>query len=321
MTVPMDAIAADGITRQGEDSASITATAPARGTRPYTFCRYALAGWMMPYGFAKVFGVQFITPPSVADMPLGQVRDVMLAWYFYGSEPAYTAVIALAEIAAAALLLFRRTALAGALMMLGLLLNILLVDVFYAITGPIVSVLIMLGMCAYILSWHRDALIGVLRGAAEGVYGREPRRFGVARTAAVWLLRAGTVALPATAMWRLRQQRDAPLPLEGRWTVRSAREAKGDSGSSPLAHTESIYFERWHGPVAVFRHGETFHRASYTADTVTHTLRIREDDPLRKTIDGPLLFDGHYTRTGDGLLLDGTAAGTPLRLELVPTSR
>lgn len=321
MTMPTDTITADSISLRTTDGSAVTATATARGTRLYTFCRYALAGWMMLYGFAKVFGVQFITPPSVADMPLGQVRDLMLAWYFYGSEPTYAAVIALAEIVAAVLLLFRRTALAGALMMIGLLLNILLLDVFYAITGPIPSVLIMLGMCAYILSWHRDALMGVLRGAAAAVYGRERRSSGAARTAAAWLLRAALVVLPAYAAWQGRRDRARPLPLEGRWAVRSAEGATGASATSPLAAAETIYFERWHGPTAVFRHGDTFIRAAYTADAAAHTLRIRQDDPLRPSYGGALLFEGRYARTGDRVVLDGTAAGAPLRLELAPAPR
>lgn len=292
-----------------------------RGTRLYTFCRYATAAWMILYGFAKVFGLQFGTTPSIGDMPLRLVGGQQLAWAFFGYSSVYATLIALAEIAGGALLLWRRTTLAGALVLLPVMLNVLVLDVFYGIDAFVV-VLLLLGMIVYILGRHAPALLDVLRAAPEQVYGRQPPVAGAARSAATWLLRAAVVAIPIYATWAARGERTRPFALRGTWSVaRRERPAGQPSRVSPLDFARTVYIERWGDDDvrAVLRSGESFVNTELRFDSIARTVRLGEPDRARG---GWIpLFSGTYARSAGGLVLQGTAGGAPLRLELAPARR
>lgn len=100
------------------------------------FLRYFLAFTMMKYGCAKLFDLQF-HPFLYWDDLLG--RDFSAfdkAWVFFSHSRVYGVFLGLFECSAAALLFWRRTTLAGALMTFAILLNIVIVDIEYEI--PIV---------------------------------------------------------------------------------------------------------------------------------------------------------------------------------------
>ena len=71
---------------------------------------------MLLYGFAKLFPEQ-MQPPSLAVLnePVGQISPMTLLWTMIGSSPGYEMVCGFAEVAGGLLLLYRRTALFGAL--------------------------------------------------------------------------------------------------------------------------------------------------------------------------------------------------------------
>ena len=63
--------------------------------------------------------------------PLGQVSGFWLTWYYFGYSAVYGTLIALLQVAAGVLLIVPRTALLGALLLLPIATNIVLIDVFY----------------------------------------------------------------------------------------------------------------------------------------------------------------------------------------------
>ena len=94
--------------------------------------RISLGYAMLSYGLVKVFPLQ-MPPPSLAVLnePLGSTSPMTLLWTLIGLNPVYEMVCGLAEVAAGVLILFRRTALAGALLTAFVVSNVVLYNFFF----------------------------------------------------------------------------------------------------------------------------------------------------------------------------------------------
>ena len=102
--------------------------------------RYALAFTMFGYGFAKVIPMQFRQPTlSRLIEPLGDFSPMGLLWTFIGYSTAYTIFSGAAEVLGGALLLFRRTATAGAMVSAAVLLNIFTMNMCYDVPVKLYS--------------------------------------------------------------------------------------------------------------------------------------------------------------------------------------
>jgi uncharacterized membrane protein YphA (DoxX/SURF4 family) len=94
--------------------------------------RYALALCMLTFGAVKVVMLQF-ERPSYGRLiePLGELSPMALLWLFMGFSPWYTSFTGVSEVIAGALLLFRRTTSLGALLVAGIMSNVLMLNVSY----------------------------------------------------------------------------------------------------------------------------------------------------------------------------------------------
>jgi hypothetical protein len=260
--------------------------------------RYLVAFVLFVYGFSKLTGAQFTILDSELDRPLGEVSGFWLTWYYFGYSHGYGTLLALAQIGGAALLLWRRTALLGALFLLPVVANIVLVDFFFRIDfgALIVALLLMAGLLA-IVAPHVPELVQVLwtRRKADAPVRRWPVR---AAKAAVC---TAMVALSFGLAWFTANYNNvSPTPLDGAWNVAQA------SGSGPAGEVPRVvYFERNRAYMAVFR---------YAGRSETHHFEV---DPRRRSISvfrdwlskGPPVFEGSYTLRGDQLHLSGRFAG------------
>lgn len=131
--------------------------------------RYYLASVMIGYGAAKVFPIQF-PPPWVGryDGAIGDMSPMGLLWTFMGHSGTYTFVAGLAELVGAVLLFWRRTTLLGALLLAGVLVNIVLLNFCYDVPVKLFSSELLLMTLALIYP-HRWRLLGALLG-----YGAAP---------------------------------------------------------------------------------------------------------------------------------------------------
>lgn len=138
--------------------------------------RYWLAFSVATYGFAKLLKTQFQTPAFLLDVPLRELSGMDLTWYYFGYSYPFAVIIALLQLVGAGLLLYRRTTLLGVMILLPVMTNIVLIDVFYQISpGALVNaVLYSLGLL-FLLSLHwqqlkktfwnvADQLPGILSG-------------------------------------------------------------------------------------------------------------------------------------------------------------
>jgi len=92
-------------------------------------CRYALGLLMLPYAISKILKTQFVVLPiHTWTEPLEKLSGISMAWSFLGYSPWFQVLIGILELIPALLLLFRRTTLLGAILMLPMTLNVFLIN-------------------------------------------------------------------------------------------------------------------------------------------------------------------------------------------------
>jgi hypothetical protein len=114
------------------------------------YLRFVLALAMIRYGAAKVIPSQF--PPPTLDrlmQPFGDASPMGLLWTFMGAWAAYTIFAGAMEMLGGLLLMIRPTALLGALVSMGVLVNIVALNFMYDVPVKIYS-LELLAMAAVI---------------------------------------------------------------------------------------------------------------------------------------------------------------------------
>ncbi len=114
--------------------------------------RYGVAFDLAEFGWAKICHLQLVMPMSKLDLPYNSFSSSDLFWYFFSYSYTFGCIIAALQIAGAMLLLFHRTRLVGVFILLPVLANILLMDIFYQIGfGVVVHASIMMAGILYFL--------------------------------------------------------------------------------------------------------------------------------------------------------------------------
>src|SRR5690606_18379626 len=94
------------------------------------FLRYYLALAMLDYGFAKVFNTQF---PFLSEDRLlqtyGESSPMGLLWTFMGYSTSYNVFTGLWEVVGGFLLFFKRTRLLGALLIIAVMSNVVMLNI------------------------------------------------------------------------------------------------------------------------------------------------------------------------------------------------
>lgn len=119
----------------------------------YSLIRYCIAFTIASFGWKKFYGLQFIVPAEIANLPMNQQSGEWLTWFYFGYSHTFGIIIALIQIIGGYLLLFRRTLLIGAIILFSLLLNLTLINIFYQMNAGALmqSVLLTIGVLFLIL--------------------------------------------------------------------------------------------------------------------------------------------------------------------------
>jgi uncharacterized membrane protein YphA (DoxX/SURF4 family) len=120
----------------------------------WIFCRLALAAGFLPSGYVKIIGERFTNLSN--NHPMGHYLEALHHTSFY-----YT-FIGVAQMTAAVLLLFRRTALLGAVLYFPIILNICLLSVAVRFDGSLISSPLMVLANLYLLCWDFDRIKPIL---------------------------------------------------------------------------------------------------------------------------------------------------------------
>lgn len=236
--------------------------------------RWVVAVIAVTYGIAKLNGSQFTVLDSELDKPMGSVSGFWLTWYYFGYSPIYGNFIALVQVVAGLLVTHPRFALAGALVLLPLATNIVLVDIFYAVDlGALLVALLMLGLLVRIVAPHARRLIDAVVPASAG-------RRGAGRTFVAPLgLILGAFAL---TYWTANYNNRAPTAVDGVW------EPNPQGAQSAF---ERVFFEYNRAHMVVLKDTSgTYERHHFELEP-DGRLRIWEEWLSR----GRLLFEGAFT--------------------------
>ena len=196
-----------------------------------SYLRYTLAFVLLSYGLSKVTFEMNQFPENAAfqlDKTWGNSSPMNVLWAFMGASRPYTFVAGLGEVLGAMLLVWRRTAILGALMALGCMTNVMLLNYCYDVPVKIYSThLVMMAVMIILPDARRLANVLFLNRVAEPAtvsslwQGRRMRWIHlVAKTAVILFL----FILPlGTQTWKVSQQM-------ARRTA-AARQQKVDAGS------------------------------------------------------------------------------------------
>lgn len=132
--------------------------------------RVLLAYTFIGYGYAKLTGGQFGLTPAQTALPVGQLGLFKLSFYLFGQEP-FKSFVGVSQILAGLLLLWNRTALLGALLLLPIAANVLVIDITYIKILPAFQwrLSFYIGLI-FLIFWHyRDRMITVARALTRGL--------------------------------------------------------------------------------------------------------------------------------------------------------
>jgi hypothetical protein len=133
-----------------------------------------LAGWMAldlaMFGWQKLFHLQGQVPLARLDEPISSLSGEDLTWAFFGRSVAFFCLIGVLQIVGACLLMSRRTRLFGAIFLLPVMLNIVLLNLFYGFeAGDTVHALILLvGLSCLILTHYGELVALFFRRTGGG---------------------------------------------------------------------------------------------------------------------------------------------------------
>ncbi|HKO99217.1 MAG TPA: hypothetical protein VJU86_19615 [Pyrinomonadaceae bacterium] len=264
-----------------------------------TILRFVIAFLVITYGFAKLNGSQFTILDSELDKPMGQVSGFWLTWYYFGYSKFYGNIIALVQVLGGILLMFRRTTLLACCLLLPLIGNIILIDVFYAVDlgALLVAVFIEVGLLI-IVAPHLRALRELFWTRRKDV---EPSTSSGVITVGKHAARLLVILVPALfTYWVANYNNRLPTPIDGTWDV-----VNSSAQSQPPVGPNVIFFERNRAHLCVFKHPNgSYDWHHFEVNPETQTITIWKYW-LQK---GPKMFDGRYEISGPSLLLKGRQA-------------
>jgi hypothetical protein len=272
--------------------------------------RFVVALAMLGYGFAKVFPGQF-PPPSLDRLTstYGESSPMGLLWTFMGASQPYTIFGGALEVLGGVLLLFRPTAVLGALVSAGVLLNIVALNLCYDVPVKLYSSHLFLMAVLVALPDARRLLVAGL-GRAVPPRAELPLATSMPGRVAVYTLYAAFLfAITWNQVTDVRQTlafaATPPTPVSGLWLVES-RTIDGEL-RTPLpepADPRSFSFTNF-GSVTIRDHAGGAERFRYTLDEGQRTLALTPFGTPTEPV-APRTFT--WERQDDTLVLRETSA-------------
>ena len=250
------------------------------------FRRRALAGWqgilagwialdLAMFGWQKLFHLQDQVPLGRLDEPFSSFSGEDLTWAFFGRSFPFFCLIGILQIAGACLLMFRRTRLFGAVFLLPVILNIVLLNIFYGFEmgDTVHAIVLFFGLVCLILV-HYDRLKAVFfRG--DGVSGGMGAR-GVVLPAGVLpagVLPAVVIAAPLVLVLSFGSP-DRNPQLTGKYRVEdlTVNGVKLGVPSCQDSVLSTVYFDRGNDVVLEFNSLQRRWIGTYRLDRVSGGL-------------------------------------------------
>jgi hypothetical protein len=238
--------------------------------------RYGVAYDLASFGLEKICHLQLVVPLSWQDRLYGSFTPSEIFWSFYSYSYTFGCIIAGLQIAGALLLLFNRTQLAGVFILLPVLANILLMDIFYQIGGSVVvHASIMMLAVLYLLSLDVDRLKAFFFEASRRLPSLPVSRLGKV------FIRLSIIYVPLLLI-AMHGSLDKKPQLTGRYGVKELK-VNGiplTSGSLCDSNLTVVYFDARNS--CTFEYGTPLRRwdGNFTIDK--DSLKISWRAPARK---------------------------------------
>jgi hypothetical protein len=285
----------------------------------HTMLRYFVGATMVTYALVKVIPSQFpANSPSQLLTTYAESSPMGLFWRFMGASPAYSIFGGVLELIGAVLLFWRRTTTLGAVVLVGVLANVVMINLCFDVPVKIFSTHL-LAACVVLLAPQVGALARFfLMGQAATLcpspgLGEHTGRARAARLVAKVVFVGGTFALSgygSVMQYHTWGPGREPRPLEGIWAVDAI-----DHGSSAAPAPELL---RWHrvtiDPQGFVTFDTDGQRRGWHIDYVAEERRLR----LHREKEGVSLETSPGSAPLDATTLElrGDIAGSPARVVL-----
>jgi len=264
--------------------------------------RYLVGTLMLVYGGLKVVPVQFPSPSAEELLrPLGERSPMALLWAFMGSSPAYTVFAGLGEVVGGILLFSRRTTTLGALVLVGVMANVVMLNFAYDV--PVKRAATLLLLAAIVLASRDVARLArvLVFDLPTGRGGEAPFAAGPRMRTVRRFLKPTIVTLavggPIAAALALGSARSAQGPLDGVYAV--DRFVRDGVEVAPI-RTDST---RWWRVVVGDRGSVVVESASGRCERFRPTVNDREHTLTLTTADGSSSMRFRYENTPGQLRL------------------
>jgi uncharacterized membrane protein YphA (DoxX/SURF4 family) len=252
----------------------------------WTVVRLFLAYEMVRYGMPKILGMQFYPQYWKLDLRAVDMDAKALAWTFFGRSFGYQAIGGVLEVAAGALLCFRRTTLLGACLLAPVITDVVLVNFFYDVPVKLFSSVYLLLTIALVA---RDA--PRLWAAFFPPRSDPPRKKSMLALGIVGAVLVVGLPIADTLRDALRYRVFRLDPLEGAWRV-DQRAGLDDLLPEAPGAWDKIYFEK--GDFGFVRVGHDRVKFATDVDETQHTLRLAFGGHAAPTLEGA--FEQHDGR-------------------------
>ena len=273
--------------------------------------RYGVAFDLAEFGWAKIFHLQLVMPLSKLDLPYNSFSAPDMFWTFFSHSYLFGCIIAALQIAGAMLLLFNRTRLVGVFILLPVLANILLMDVFYGIgSSVVVHASIMMAGILYFLVIEFSRLKEFFFAATTRLPGLQVPKY------VKWIVRLSIIYIPLLLI-AMHGKVDKYPNLTGKYDVKQL------SVNRQWLHPDScadsiltiVYFDIKNGCVFQFSKPEKRWHGRFSKDG--NHLRINWFFPANAPV-----FNGTMSTENDSgkLMLKGALGKDSLDMVLQKTS-
>jgi hypothetical protein len=238
--------------------------------------RYWLALQITSYGIAKIFGLQFGHSYLRDDTLVSALSGFELTWNFFGYSYALTVIIGVLQIGGSVLLVFRRTYLLGIVILLPVMINILLIDIFYSIPfgATINAALFTLGLL-YLLLLKRKELTAFFLRPTDNL---PPVRLGIFKP----LLKVAGLAFILTFTYYGKGVRSS-YSFIGKWQVdtlvRNGLPVDQDAWLHDSTVWKHVYVEQYgnitFSPNPFVIEKSKARSGEYDYDTAKHVMKLR----------------------------------------------
>lgn len=242
--------------------------------------RLCMGASMLIYGMLKVFPYQMSSPSlAVLNEPLGNASPMTLLWTLLGMNPLYEVLCGSLELLCGVLILFRRTALLGALLTAFVVSNVVLYNYFFDVPVKLFATHLLLMALAVIVPDTPALSRFFLHRSNTALHtGWSPFRSPTALRRETLLTAAALIIVLATQVHRLapitaheRAGIAHPHPLTGLWRVDSATTPYLTADGLPM----TVLSLEPNGRANLRATDNALWRAVATYDDRAHTLEIQ----------------------------------------------